>query len=92
MGELELVATGAFALVRLTATLAATEPAPVLLVDDGSRVHTIRALPACGGQANGTRRLGYGVPRSLLATRSALALDAGARGRLDLRLPGPISA
>jgi hypothetical protein len=80
VGPVSLVPAGAFSLVRVAAGPAASNP--VLLVDDGQRVHHIEPLPGgAGGQ------FGYGVPSSLLKARSALALDAGARGRIDLPPP-----
>ena len=57
------------ALLRV-ATEGADGP-PVLLVDDGTRVHRVEALPGLNGGS-----FGYGVPKRLLAAkRSALALE-----------------
>ena len=57
---------------------------PVLLVDDGARVHRLEALPA--GRGDG---LAYGVPSALLGLRrTALALEVRGRGLVDIALPG----
>lgn len=82
--RLELVPAGtSYALLRVV--VAEADEAPVLLVDDGARVHRLEPLP--GG--DGTRGFGYGVPRALLAglRRPALALELRGRGLLDLPLP-----
>lgn len=82
--ELELVPAGpGYALLRVLAEGPEEAVAPALLVDDGSRVHRLPPLPAATS-TDGPRRIGYGVPRSLLALRRcALALDTGPRP-LDL--------
>ena len=81
----EVVPTGAFALLRVTATSSATEAAPVLLVDDGSRVHRLEPLPGGAHAHNGHRRYGYGVPSDRLARRrAALALEGPEGNVMDL--------
>lgn len=48
------------------------ESAPVLLIDDGTRVHRVEALPGLNGGS-----FGYGVPKRLLVQKhAALALEA----------------
>jgi MFS family permease len=56
--------------------------APVLLVDDGSRVHRLAPLP----MHDPGEPLGYSVPRELLR-RGAFALQLGAGELLDLPRP-----
>jgi MFS family permease len=87
--ELELVPAGpGYALLRVVAHGPQEAAAPALLVDDGSRVHRLDPLPVpAATNGGGPKRLGYGVPRSLLALRTcALALDTGQRP-LDLPVP-----
>jgi predicted MFS family arabinose efflux permease len=86
--RVEVVSTGtAMALLRLTVP-SAVGPTPALLVDDGVEVHRLDPLPAGSAYVNGTRSLGYGVPRRLLATgRDGIALEVGGGRRLDVTLP-----
>lgn len=70
------------ALLRV-ATEGAGSARPVLLVDDGTHVHRVEALPGLNGGS-----FGYGVPKTLLAARrAALALEI--RERL-VDLPAPV--
>jgi hypothetical protein len=63
----------------------ADKEVPYLLIDDGTRLHRLKALPGAGPDG---RSLGYGVPRSLLSRgRSALALEVSGKGLLDLPRP-----
>lgn len=81
---LELVpAGGSLSLLRLAVDGAPVDR-PVLLIDDGSRVHRVEPLPA--GRGDG---LAYGVPSALLGLRrTALALEVRGRGLVDIALPG----
>jgi MFS family permease len=76
--ELEIVpATGGVALLRISGATADGDPPPVLLVDDGSRVHRVHPLPAA---AEGRSGFHYGVSRELLRrSRTALAVQLGQR-------------
>jgi MFS family permease len=70
------------ALLRVS-TVGVNGTRPVLLLDDGTRVHRIDALPGLNGGS-----FGYGVPKALLNLRtSALALEVGDTGLFDLPLP-----
>jgi MFS family permease len=70
------------ALLRVS-TVGVNGTLPVLLVDDGTRVHRMEPLPGLNGGS-----FGYGVPKALLGRRSAaLALDVGDKGLFDLTLP-----
>jgi MFS family permease len=69
---------GSLALLRV-ATVESPGAAPVLLLDDGSRVHRLEPLPGAN-----CRSWGYGVPTALLS-RAALALEL--RGGALLELP-----
>ena len=69
------------ALLRV-ATEGAQTP-PVLLLDDGTRVHRLEALPGLNGGS-----FGYGVPKRLLEMRrAALAIEGPGRELVDLPLP-----
>jgi MFS family permease len=58
-------------LALLRVSTEGADVAPVLLIDDGERVHRVEALPGLNGGS-----FGYGVPkRLLLARRMALALE-----------------
>lgn len=70
------------ALLRVS-TQGAAAP-PVLLVDDGERVHRLEALPGLNGGS-----FGYGVPKRLLdLRRAALALEVPGADLVDLPHPG----
>jgi MFS family permease len=82
-GMTVLDATASLSLVRVTFDTG-LDAAPVLLVDDGSRVHRLDALPG----TNGHGAYGYSVPRELLRRRgAALALDVEGEPLLDLPRP-----
>jgi MFS family permease len=84
--SVDVVPAGAgFALVRVNVSAGADKEVPYLLIDDGTRLHRLKALPGAGPDG---RSLGYGVPRSLLSRgRSALALEVSGKGLLDLPRP-----
>jgi hypothetical protein len=71
----------AFSLLRVE-TVGAEVP-PVLLVDDGARVHRLEPLPT-----DQEGRFGYGIPSKLLSVgRAAMALELSDRVRLDIPVP-----
>ena len=62
---------GGPSLALLRVATEGADTAPVLLVDDGNRVHRVEALPGLNGGS-----FGYGVPKRLLVRRhAALALE-----------------
>jgi MFS family permease len=78
------VLEGGPSLALLRVSTQGAQSAPVLLVDDGTRVHRVEALPGLNGGS-----FGYGVPKRLLRLRqAALALEVPGRDVVDLPLPG----
>ena len=71
LASVRLLPAGSTALLRVHLD-GANGTAPILIVDDGSIVHRLDALPGSSGDG----RYGYGVPTALLERRrSALALE-----------------
>ena len=77
------VLEGGPSLALLRVSTENAQAAPVLLVDDGTQVHRVEALPGLNGGS-----FGYSVPKVLLGARgAALALDVRGRGLVDLPFP-----